>query len=97
MHTLLANSTPIEPKQAEDLRALFTSPGYAVLREIIAGHCAAAQVQFMNTSLYDNENAAAQGKEFLERAIQFNAALDVIDLVAASEEKWVRTQVETKR
>jgi hypothetical protein len=93
---ILAKQIRVEPAQADQLRALFTSPGYSVLLEVIAGHCARHQADWMNSQLYNTD--AAEAREITSKiaAVRYNAARDVLDALQANEEEWFRTQLEQR-
>jgi hypothetical protein len=95
MQTLVATKILVEPEQAEKLRSLFLTPAYGTLREIICGRCAEAQVEFMNTSLYQNDNADQRALEARAKAIGYNLVLDVLDDIQSKEQEWFRIKLET--
>lgn len=95
MQTLTATKIPVEPEQADKLRVLFATPAYGTLREILVGRCALAQVEFMNTSLYQNDNADTRALEARAKAIGYNLVLDVLDDIQAKEQEWFRIKLET--
>lgn len=96
MNPIVANKYPIEPPQVDNLRTLFESPAYTTLKEIIVAHCVHAQVQFMNCSLYNNDNATVQAMEHQTQAARFNNALDVLDDLEGKMEEWFRIKLETR-
>lgn len=95
MQTLLTTRIPLDSAQADQLRRMLASPAYAALRDVIAAHCALHQVTYMNTALYNNENAEAHMSEARTKAIAFNAALDVLDELARNSHEWFRIELKT--
>lgn len=94
--TIVATKYPIEPPQADLLRTMFASPAYTTLKEILAAHCAFAQVEYSNRSCYENENAQEQASSAQKRAVRLRATLDVLDDIEGKMEEWFRIKLEPK-
>lgn len=96
MQSLVAKKIPLEPAQADQLKTLFASAGFGILREVIAAHCAVAQVDYMNSSLYETDNAENKALIAKLKAIEFNHALDVLDRLGQLEQEWFRINLEQR-
>ena len=97
MKNIVTQKFIIEDVQKDQLRTLFSSPAYGLLREVIAAHCAEHQVDFVNKTMYDNENARAQAMESEAKARRFNSALNVLDDIEKIEDQWFRISLEQRR
>lgn len=97
MKNVIATHIPIEDAQKDQLRTLFNSAGYALLREVIAAHCASHQVGFMNKAMYSNENAKAQAETDRQAAARFMETMDVLDGLEKIEDQWFRINLEQRR
>lgn len=94
---VIATPHPIEESQKDQLRTLFASPAYGLLREILVAHCTQHQVAFVNKSMYENENAIAQADDARVQASRFNGVLDVLDDIQKKEEQWFRINLDQRR
>lgn len=97
MQSISATKVPIEPKQQDNLRTLFASPGWLILREVLSAHCNEAQAAFLDASMYATENASDKATDEKAKAIAYNMTLDVLDLVQSNEEEWYRITLEQRR
>lgn len=97
MKNIIANKHPILEEQKKELRTLFASPAYGLLREIIVAHCTVHQADFSNKSMYPNENAEEQAKQAKLDAMRFMVTMDVLDDVGKLEEEWFLISLEQRR
>lgn len=97
MQSISATRVPIEQAQQDQLRTLFASPGWNVLREILSSHCAEAQAAYMDASMYVTENATNKATAEKARAVDYNTTLDVLDAVQEKMDEWYRITLEQRR
>jgi hypothetical protein len=97
MKNVLSTKIPIDEPQKDQLRTLFASPAYLLLREVIVAHCTEHQMDFANKSMYANENAKEQAEVARSQASRFMGALDVLDDLQKIEDQWFRIALETRR
>lgn len=82
--------------QQKRLAELFGSPGFALLKEIIASHAAEQQVKALNAGLYYDSTDRAQFDMTagIRKAAEYNHALDVLDELGAKQEEWFTAKLE---
>lgn len=97
MQSISTTRVPIEKEQSDQLQTLFASPGWLTLREILSAHCVEAQAAFMDASMYPNENADNRATSEKAKAVGYNIALDILDLVQSNMEEWYRITLEQRR
>lgn len=97
MKNIISGKHPILEEQKQDLRTLFASPAYGLLREIIVAHCTEQQVDYANKSMYSNDNAAEQASAAKEKAQRYMATMDVLDDMGKLEEEWFLISLEQRR
>lgn len=97
MQSIQTTKVQLEPQQQDALKTLFASPAWATLREVISAHCTEAQVQFLDTSMYDTESAIAKAAAARALASGYNITMDVLDGLQENSEEWYRITVETRR
>lgn len=88
---------PVEPTQQDNLRTLFASPGWLILREILSAHCVESQAAFLDASMYESENASDKATSAKDAAVRFNTALDVLDGIQGNVDEWFRIMIEQRR
>lgn len=95
--TVIVTRQPVDATQQGYLRSLFSSPGFSLLKELVASKCIEKQAQSMNMQLYpQNENAVERAAAFAKEAVGFSDALDVIaDL--EKNDLWWTVKLETTR
>jgi len=96
---LSANEIKLDDLRSNQLRELLASPGMATLVEIIASSCAKKQLEAVESMVYSETNPQAEvrGKAALAVAGRYQMALDVLDELQRSEEKWFTIAVEHRR
>ena len=87
----------LETSQQEQLTALFSSPGWSVLRDVISAHCVEAQTNYLDASLYDTESAGDKAASDMALARKFNTTLDVLDAIQRNSDQWFRITIEPRR
>lgn len=97
--TVIVTRQPVDATQQGYLRSLFSSPGFSLLKELVASRCVAKQADAMNMQLYpDNEKLTEPAAEAAKEAIRFSASLDVItDIENEGPEKWWTVKLDTAR
>lgn len=96
--TITANRSPADAIQQGNLESLLSSPGFSLLKEVIAAHCIIHQVEAMNARLYPESvmaNSAAGHAEAL--AIAHGHCLEVLDDILKNKEKWFTVKLEHRR
>lgn len=92
---ITANRITVDAIQRKQLTELFTSPGFSLLKELIASHCAESQVQAVNRQMYpENELNDQHATAALKRARAFAGTLDVLDELEAGGDKWFTVKIE---
>lgn len=97
MQSISTIKIQIEQAQQDQLRTLFASPGWTVLREVLSAHCVEAQAAFMDASMYATENATVKADAERAKAMGYNMTLDVLDAVEGNMEEWYRITLEQRR
>lgn len=100
MQTSIAvTNLPIIQSQKDALLALFDTPAYATLKQIISARCITAQVEAMNAQLFEHQTEAAKDHAEVAKnnAIRFNATLDVLDELQGNPDSWDQVQLEPRR
>jgi hypothetical protein len=97
MPGLITTGIPVPDPQRDELRTMFASAAYLTLREILSAHCAEAQAAFANASMYGTEAAGIHVDEAKNKALRFNAALDVLDSIEQKADEWYRITLEQGR
>jgi len=97
MQSISCIRVPIEPSQTDQLRTLFASPGWTVLREVLSAHCVESQCAFLDASMYNGETATGTAAIAKDVAVRFNTALDVLDVVQGNMDEWYRITLEQRR
>jgi hypothetical protein len=88
---------PADATQQAALRGIFSSPGFTILKEMVAGRCAEHQVTAMQALLYpENEKAKAVALEKTGQATLLNALLDMLDDISKNEQDWFTVRTEIK-
>lgn len=96
--TILISRRPADATQQAELRKLFASSGYLILKEMVAARCSEAQVHAMTALLYpENDVAVADQKTNKDLAIQLNAFLDMLDDFEKKDQDWFTVKVEVSR
>jgi len=79
------------------LQSLFTSPGYLVLREVVAAQCAIRQVKSINAQMCPLNDALAElAQREKEIAQRYHVAMEVLDAIEKSEQQWVTVVLEQR-
>jgi len=89
----------LSSQQRDELNGVFSSPGYSLLKRVLASHCLREMVIAANKGLYEStsEIALTQSKHHRSRAEYINALLDVLDDIEAKEDEWFIASLECKR
>lgn len=88
----------LEAARSDELRKLFESGPFILLREVIAANCVMAQLASMNALVYpDNELAKTDMVTASQDAIKLNSFLDLLDDLVKTEEKWFTITLEPSR
>jgi len=88
---------PLDQNQRTELAKFFESPTFNLLKEVVAANCAVHQMEAMNRALYpDNEAMRETCEGARAEAIRLNSALDVLDGLAKSEQKWFTATIECR-
>lgn len=96
--TIILSSLPADATQRDLLEKLFTSPGFTLLKEIVAAHCTKAQTEHLNRVMYPkNEVNREIGSDKLEEAVLLNAMLDKLDEIEKKEQNWFTVTLEHSR
>lgn len=97
--TVIVTRQPVDATQQGYLRSLFASPGFSLLKELVAARCIEKQANSMNAQLYpENDKAAERAAGFAKEAVCFSDSLDVInDLEIEGPENWWTVKLATAR
>lgn len=96
--TIFPTKVPADAIQRGHLQTLFSSPGFSLLKEMIAARCIEAQVEAMNMRLYPKNPVAVGGadeKEFEARLL--NGCLEYLDFFSGSDQEWHTVKLEHRR
>lgn len=97
MKSLEVVRIPLEQTQQDQLRTLFASPGWLILREVLSAHCVEAQAEFLDASMYENDVATGRASAAQTKAKLFNDTLDVLDGLQGKMDEWYRINLEQRR
>ncbi len=96
--TIIVTRLPADATQRTTLQSLFGSPGFSLLKEMVAARCIQSQVEAMNARLYpSNEGAASAAVEEERMAAEYNRTLDILDDIAQKEDEWFTVKLEHRR
>ena len=97
--TVHVTRQPADATQQGYLRSLFSSPGFSLLKEMVASRCVEKQASAMNAELYpDNPVAVENTDTYIKAAIRYSQALDVLlDLESCQPLEWWTAQLETQK
>lgn len=96
--TIILNSIPADAVQRANLEALFASPGFSLLKEIVSAHCIKAQTEHLKRAMYPNNDVNDQiGSDKLAEAVFLNAMLDKLDEIEGKEQNWFTVKLEHRR
>lgn len=96
--TVIVTRLPADATQQATLQSVFSSPGFSLLKEMVAARCIVAQVEAMNARLYPrNEAAEATATENERRAAEYNRCLDILDDISQKEDDWFTVKLEHRR
>lgn len=96
--TIIFTPIPADATRQGILRDLFGSPGFSLLKEMVAAKCIEAQVEAMNARLYPkNEEAAAKAEARERQAAEYSRCLDLLDDLAEKEQEWFTVKLEHRR
>lgn len=96
--TIIVSPVPADATQRGILQTLFASPGYSLLKEMVAARCIEAQSSMANAALYpNNENAVAKAEAMKIRAKDYATCLDILDAIGEKEEEWYTVKLEHRR
>lgn len=87
----------LDQAQEKELEKVFASIGFSTLREIIAAHCTEAIAAYASATLYNTEVAIDVATGEKDKAIRYNAALEILDLIQQRKEEWYRVNIEPRR
>ena len=94
-----ASRIKLDDLRAKQLREMLATPAMATLKEIISSECSRRQLEAIDHMMYqeNNQGSETRAKAALALAHKFQMALDVLDEVQQSEEKWHTIAIEHRR
>lgn len=96
--TIVSSHRPLDASQADQLRKLFVSPEFTILKELLVSKCIEAQLSAVYALVYPNSPKATNDLAgATSEAVKVNALLDLLDDLEKNEEKWTVIQVEQRR
>lgn len=97
--TILFSQIPLDGGQRERLGALFVSPGYVLLKEILTAHAIKRQIQALNAGLYADTDPlpADDARKMMQRAVQYNCAIDALDDLERKHDEWFVAKLDPRR
>lgn len=96
--TIIPQKVPLTTQDREELEKLFGSPGYSLLKRVLACHCILEQVASFNDGLYyENETARFKSEDHRSKAAKLNTLLDWLDDVEGRADEWFTLTLEPRR
>lgn len=79
----------LDATQMKQLRELFVSQGYILLKGVVASRCVELQIDSINRQLYpSNEMSVERAKDSIAEARELNAILQILDELEGDEARW---------
>lgn len=96
--TIIPTKVGLTPQDREELEKLYGSPGYSLLKRILACHCIIEQIGFSDTGLYpENVIATGMSQAHQGEAKHLNWMLDKLDDLERKPDEWFTLTLEHRR
>ena len=95
--TLIATRLPADATQRELLKVLFGSPGFQLLKEMVASHAVDSQIEAMNRAINPSESNNEIGSSAMQKAIQFGFCRDLLDDIGTKDQMWFTVRVDQRK